>query len=468
MSEKSEKTKVKGELSLRETLCFSGGEMGTNMLFAVMSAYLLVYYTNYAHIDAGMVGTIMLVSKFIDAVSDVAMGYIQERFAKPGAKARPWIKRMVIPYAIAAVIMFSVPELTSTTSQGLYVFLTYNLFCTLYTMIVIPYTSLQALITRNEKDRENTSVLRSIFNTVASTIVNSFTMTFINMAGDTKRSWTIVIACYALISLIAYALCYFNTKERVMEDPSEKKEEKDANQLGLIEGLKLVVKNKYWIICTFNGIFAAAVIALNMGSMYYFMAYVCGKPQAVPVVGFLLSMPMLVLIPLSKPIVAKIGIRSGLMAGLTVMSLGRIIVWVGGSSSLLAIYAGSLLFAVGCSTQWCSYPLLCNTVEYGEWKNGLRQEGLIMSANSFGSKFGSAFGTALCSWVLAWTGYDGAAEVQSASALTGITIVYVILPIVLNVLCIFVLSFYKLEKEYPTILKELDERKKTTQEKSNV
>lgn len=115
----SEKTKVKGELSLRETLCFSGGEMGTNMLFAVMSAYLHVYYTNYAHVDAAMVGTIMLVSKFIDAVSDVAMGYIQERFAKPGAKARPWIKRMVIPYAIAAVIMFSVPELTSTTSQGL-------------------------------------------------------------------------------------------------------------------------------------------------------------------------------------------------------------------------------------------------------------------------------------------------------------------------------------------------------------
>lgn len=458
------KTKGKGELSLRETLCFSGGEMGTNMLFAVMGAYLLVYYTNYAHVDAAMVGTIMLVSKFIDAVSDVAMGYIQERFAKPGAKARPWIKRMVIPYAIAAVIMFTVPEMTSKVSQGIYIFITYNLFCTLYTMIVIPYTSLQALITRNEKDRENTSVLRSIFSTVASTIINSFTMTFIGWAGDTKMSWTIVISCYALISLIAYALCYFNTKERVIDEPLENKEGlQSSSTIGLMEGLKLVIKNKYWVICTFNGIFAAAVIALNMGSMYYFMAYVCGKPQAVPVVGFLMSMPMLVLIPLSKPVVAKLGIRNGLMAGLLVMTIGRIIVWIGGASSQMAIFAGSFLFAVGCCTQWCSYPLLCNTVEYGEWKNGFRQEGLIMSANSFGSKFGSAFGTALCSWVLAWTGYDGAAEVQSASALNGITIVYVFLPIVLNLLCIFVLSFYKLEKEYPTILKELDERKSRAQ-----
>lgn len=460
----SNKAKGKGELSLRETLCFSGGEMGTNMLFAVMGAYLLVYYTNYAHVDAAMVGTIMLVSKFIDAVSDVAMGYIQERFAKPGAKARPWIKRMVIPYAIAAVIMFTVPEMTNKVSQGIYIFITYNLFCTLYTMIVIPYTSLQALITRNEKDRENTSVLRSIFSTVASTIINSFTMTFIGWAGDTKMSWTIVIACYAAISLIAYALCYFNTKERVIDEPAENKEGlQSSSTIGLVEGLKLVFQNKYWIICTFNGIFAAAVIALNMGSMYYFMAYVCGKPQAVPVVGFLMSMPMLVLIPLSKPVVAKLGIRNGLMAGLLVMTLGRIIVWIGGASSQMAIFVGSFMFAVGCCTQWCSYPLLCNTVEYGEWKNGFRQEGLIMSANSFGSKFGSAFGTALCSWVLAWTGYDGTAEVQSASALNGITIVYVLLPIVLNLLCIFVLSFYKLEKEYPTILKELDERKNRTQ-----
>lgn len=451
------KTKTKGELSLRETLCFSGGELGTNMLFAVMSAYLLVYYTNYAHVNPGMVGTIMLVSKVIDAFSDVAMGYIQERFAKPGAKARPWIKRMVIPYAIAAVIMFSVPEMTSTFAQGIYVFLTYNLFCTLYTMIVIPYTSLQALITRNEKDRENTSVLRSIFNTVASTIINSFTMTFIGWAGNTKMSWTIVIGCYSLISLIAYALCYFNTKERVSEEAEGK--EAETNKLGLIDGLKLVVTNKYWIICTLNGICAAAVIALNMGSMFYYLAYVCGEPQSVQLVGFLLSMPMLVLIPLSKPIVAKLGIRNGLMAGLLVMTLGRGIVWLGGSSSLMAIYVGTFVFAMGCSTQWCSYPLLCNTVEYGEWKNGVRQEGLIMSANSFGSKFGSAFGTALCGWVLQWTGFDGAAEIQSATAIAGINVVYVVFPIVLNLICVFVLSFYKLEKEYPRILKELEERR---------
>lgn len=301
-----------------------------------------------------------------------------------------------------------------------------------------------------------TGVLRSVFSTIASTIVNSFTMTFVEAAGNTKQSWLIVIGAYAVIALAVYVLCYKNTTERVVETKSaEGKEEK----LGLKQSLQYVLENKYWWILTINGIVSSAVIALNMGSMFYYLAYVCQKPQSVAVVGMILSMPMLFLIPLSKPIVAKIGMKNGLVAGVLIMALGRVVVGIGGSASLSAIYLGSILFVVGCSTQWCSYPLLCNTVEYGEWKNGHRQEGMIMSANSFGSKCGTAVGTALCGWILQFSGYDGAAQVQSASALTGITVVYVVLPIVLNLFSAVILSFYKLEKEYPTIIKELQERK---------
>lgn len=442
------------KLSWREKISFSSGEIGTNLLFAVMSAYLMVYYTNYANVNPAMVGTIMLISKFLDAISDMLMGFIEERFAKPRAKARPWIKRMVIPYALSAVVLFSVPDFNSSFSTGLYVFITYNLFCTIYTMLVIPYNSLQALITQDIKDREHTGVLRSIFSTIASTIVNSYTMKFVEMTGNNKKSWTIVIGIYAIVALIVYIVCYINTEERVVEGTSKEKEEK----LGFNEGLSYLFKNKYWGILTINGIFGAAVIALNMGSMYYFLAYVCGRPDAVVVVGMILSIPMLFLIPLSQPFVAKIGMKNALVVGGLIMVVGRAIVGLFGSNYALAIYFGSALFSLGCCTQWCSYPLLCNTVEYGEWKNGHRQEGLIMSAQSFGSKCGSAVGTALCGWILSFAGYDGNAEIQKASALNGITIVYVVLPIVLSLLSILILSFYNLEKEYPTILRELEER----------
>ena len=452
-----QKMKATDKLSWLEKISFSGGEMGTNLLFTVMSAYLLVYYTNYAHVNAAIVGTIMFVSKIFDAISDVAMGYVEERFAKPGAKARPWLKRMALPYAISAIILFTVPDFTSTVAQGIYVFITYNLFCTIYTMIVIPYNSLQALITQDKDDRKTTGVLRSIFSTIASTIVNSFTMIFIGWAGNTKLSWTIVIGVYAVIALIVYSLCYVNTTERV--NAEEDQHGQDDKKLGFVESLFNVMKNKYWRILTVNGIFSSAVISLNMGSMFFYLAYVCGKPQSVAIVGMLLSMPMLVLIPLSAPIVAKCGMKNSLVAGVLIMTVGRIIVGVSGESSLMMIYVGTFIFALGCSTQWCSYPLLCYTVEYGQWKTGVRQEGMIMSANSFGSKCGTALGTALCGWVLSWTGYNGAAEVQTASALTGIKIVYVYLPVILNILSAVILSFYKLEKEYSTIVKELEERK---------
>ena len=456
-SEMEQKMKATDKLSWLEKISFSGGEMGTNLLFTVMSAYLLVYYTNYAHVNAAIVGTIMFVSKIFDAISDVAMGYVEERFAKPGAKARPWLKRMALPYVISAIILFTVPDFTSTVAQGIYVFITYNLFCTIYTMIVIPYNSLQALITQDKDDRKTTGVLRSIFSTIASTIVNSFTMIFIGWAGNTKLSWTIVIGVYAVIALIVYSLCYVNTTERV--NAEEDQHGQDDKKLGFVESLFNVMKNKYWRILTVNGIFSSAVISLNMGSMFFYLAYVCGKPQSVAIVGMLLSMPMLVLIPLSAPIVAKCGMKNSLVAGVLIMTVGRIIVGVSGESSLMMIYVGTFIFALGCSTQWCSYPLLCYTVEYGQWKTGVRQEGMIMSANSFGSKCGTALGTALCGWVLAWAGYNGAAEVQTASALTGIKIVYVYLPVILNILSAVILSFYKLEKEYSTIVKELEERK---------
>ena len=326
-------------------------------------------------------------------------------------------------------------------------------------MIVIPYNSLQALITQNEKDREMTGVLRSVFSTIASTIVNSFTMIFIEAAGNTKKSWLIVVSTYAAIALVVYLFCYKNTTERVVQAGTNNQY---SEKLSFRENLKYVIQNKYWWILTINGIISCAVIALNMGSMYYYLAYVCGKPQAVAIVGMILSMPMLFLIPLSKPLVAKIGMKNGLVAGVLIMSLGRVVVGFGGSSSLTAIYIGSIIFSLGCSTQWCSYPLLCNTVEYGEWKNGHRQEGMIMSANSFGSKCGTALGTAICGWILQLSGYNGAVQAQSSSALTGITIVYVVFTccFLKYFLVQFIFKvFYKLEKEYPSIIQELRNRK---------
>lgn len=446
------------KLSWKEKISFSSGDLGIQFLFAVMSSYLLVYYTDYAGVNPGMVATIMFVSKILDAFSDIIMGAVQEKTAKPGAKARPWLGRMFIPYGISAVLLFSVPNFTGAVAQGVYVFITYNLFCTImYTMVAIPYNSLGALITQNDKERETIGLVRAIFTTIVSTIVNSFTMTFINWAGGTKTSWTIVISIYAVISMIAFFLAYKNTEERVVIDKED--EANDSSKIGFMANMKLLFQNKYWLLLTINAVCTNLVIAANSGSMFFYLANVVGNPGAVAICGMLLSMPMLVLIPLSKPLVGKFGKRNMLVAGTFIMAGARVFVWLVGTN-LMLVYFGTFLFSVGCATAWVGGPMLCDTVEYGEWKTGVRQEGFIMSAQSFGQKVGTAIGTALVGWILEWFGYKGMAETQTASAITGITIDYIWLTVIVSVLAaILLLLFYHLDQEYPQIVKDLKKRK---------
>lgn len=451
-----QKTGAMDPLSWREKICYGSGGLGVNLMFTAMSSFLLVYYADYAGINTALVATIMAISKVLDAVSDVAMGFVIERFAAPGKKARPWLKRICIPYAIAGILMFTVPELEGMVAQGLYVFITYNLFCTMYTMLVIPYNSLGALITRNDKEREMISVFMNVFITVASMVVTSFTMNFVKALGNTKQSWTVVLVIYGMISVIAFLLAYANTEERTTAVNGNADE---TNHLPMTKQVKMLFKNKYWAILTMNAVNTNAIIALSSGTLYFFLNWVCGVPQAISVCGMLLSVPMLFLIPASKPVVGRFGKRNSLVVGILLMVTGRILVGFAGSS-LPLIYGGSAVFALGCSTSWVGTPMLFDTIEYGEWKNGVRQDGMIVSAQSFGQKVGTALGNAICGWGLALAGYVGTASEQTDIALAGISVIYIWIPIILMAVNILLMAFYKLDKEYPAIAMDLETRRK--------
>ena len=259
--------------------------------------------------------------------------------------------------------------------------------------------------------------------------------------------------------MLAFFLAYKNTTERVIVDDSNTEREKNAAHLSFQQNMKLLFQNKYWLILTLNAILTNMTIAANSGSLFFYLKNVLGHPEAIVVCGMLLSMPMLVLIPLSKPLVASFGKRNMLAAGTVLMGASRIALYFAGAN-LPLVYGFLFCFSVGCSTAWTAAPMLWDTVEYGEWKTGVRQDGFIMSAQSFGQKVGTAIGTALVGWILAWAGYNGAAETQSASALMGITIDYVWLTVIFSALGVILLcGFYHLDREYPKIVEELQERK---------
>lgn len=142
------------KLSFLERFAYGIGDYAGNLVYSAISAFLLVYYTNVIGASAAAAASIIAISKFLDGISDLAMGYIVDHTHSKWGKARPWIARLCIPLAVCTVLMFSVPSAFAGKVQIAYMFLTYNLVSTIfYTGINVPYATMQGLMTMNQYER---------------------------------------------------------------------------------------------------------------------------------------------------------------------------------------------------------------------------------------------------------------------------------------------------------------------------
>ena len=165
-----------------ERFAYGCGDFGCNIIYTAMSAFLLFYYTDYAGVSAMAVGTIMMISRVFDGISDIIMGVIVDRTHSRFGKARPWILRMCIPFAISGVLMFSVPASWASTPKLVYVFITYNLVSTvIYTAINVPYSALNALMTQDPYERSVLSIFRNLLATAGTLTINTFTLPLVRI-----------------------------------------------------------------------------------------------------------------------------------------------------------------------------------------------------------------------------------------------------------------------------------------------
>lgn len=150
----------------------------------MIATLLTLFYTDYAGVSVATVGLVMLILHFFDGGSDVVMGFIVDRTHSKWGQSRPWILWMSLPYALSAILLFSVPH-TNATIQFLYIFVTYN-FCTTvcYTAINLPYGSLSAMMTRGSKERDLLSVFRMGLSPMGRIIAVTCTMPLIKLFGD--------------------------------------------------------------------------------------------------------------------------------------------------------------------------------------------------------------------------------------------------------------------------------------------
>ena len=393
-----------------------------------------------------------------------------------------WILRLVIPYAIGTVLLFAVPTGWTQTAKLIYIFFSYNLaFTVLFTGINLPYATLTALMTQNQYERSVLSIFRMILATTGTLIITNLTLPLVQAFGNNASAWTKAFAVFGVLAvpvveffgngahawtytfivfgileIITFMITFLGTKERVGNDLESKKE-----NLPVKDGFKALVKNKYWFMATLNLILIFIAQGVNGSAEVYYTKNVLGNSNLIGTFSVALQVTQIICMLFIAIFVKKYGKRNVLMAGAAIMIIGYGIMAVAGTSVPVLIIGCAARGIGNAGISACMFAMVTDTIEYGEWKTGVRTEGLINSAASFGQKLGNGLSTVLLGVILNIGGYVGSAKVQTSGALAAIKAGYIYVPIILTVIQIVVLYFYHLDKEYEGILADLNGRKAT-------
>ena len=445
-----------------ERVSYGLGDFGCNIIYTAMSAFLLFYYTDYAGVSAFAVGAIMMISRVFDGISDLIMGVIVDRTKSRFGKARPWLLRMCVPFAIAGVLLFSVPSTWSDTPKLIYVFITYNLVSTvIYTAINVPYSALNALMTQDPYERSVLSIFRNLLATAGTLTINTFTLPLVEFFGDNPAAWTKTFMVFGVVAIIAFMINFLGTKERVVSvSDMQNGEHKDVP---FIAGVKALFVNKYWILMTLMLALFFLMYAINGGSTVYYAKDILGDKDLVATINGIFNVVQILGMFFIAMLVKKYGKRNIFALGLVLDIVGILFLHYL-HSEMWMIVVSSLIRGIGnaCggATMWA---MVSDTIDYGEWKTGYRTEGLVNSACSFGWKIGNGLGSALLGLILEIGGYVGTAAVQSAEALEAIEFSFIWVPVMVYVSGLVIMFFFKLDKEFPQIIKDLENRKKQAQ-----
>ena len=432
------------------------GQMPLNIMSGLVGQ-LTYFYTEKVGLAAGMVATMLLVAKIIDAFSDLLMGKIVDAGKSTKGKCRPWFIRMAIPAFVMIVLLSTVPKNAGSGIQAAYVLIT-NILITavVYTAVAIPYGALMAMRTESSEERGKMGIFRAAFGYIAGMIIAILLIPITNMLGGTQSAWIKVAVIFGLISVLSLLLLYKVSKENVQI--VEKSEDEDVQ---FAEGLKILFKNKYWVIMLILQFLMNISYGLSTSGGTYYAKYILGNDNIIALLGAVGLIPTFLGFILTGPMTSKLGMTKTCMVS-CVMGAVACLVRVFTPYSLATCIAGGVV------TTFANIPLMClfgamvnNCVEYNDYKFGKRIVGMTNSANSFGGKIGSGIGASLIGWLLAAAGYKAALEVQPASVDTAIFVFGIYIPLALFVIMFILLKKYDLEKRYPEIVAELQKRKET-------
>jgi len=436
------------KLSFMESLSYGFTGFGTNILANMIASFVTFYYTNSVGVAAAVVGTMILLSKLLDGVSDFIMGVIIEKTHTKWGQAKPWLVIGTIPMAISMILLFSSmillfscpPSLGDSGKVG-WMYFSY-IFCNVicYTVVLMSMSSMLVLMTGSTEARTKASAFNQILGSISLIFVSMFTEKFASAYG-----WFMISTVYAVIAVASMVFALFFCKERhhLIRDSEEKEAKikaeleakKEKGSLG--RDIKDLVSTKYFwsLIIVTLGKFLATGAAT--GVAIYFFTDVVGNSAIFGIITMVWFIPpMLVNLGITS-LVRKVGGYHKILAiGFFMQTVGWLLEAYAPNMPLL--YLGALLVGIGGSNMTLIFPMIGDVVAYGELKYGRALTGLTNSGYSIGNKLGMGLGGAMVGWILSFTGYQGGAAVQTATALSGVRFIFGVIPAAVTLLAAIV------------------------------
>ena len=399
------------------------GPAGALLLNAVLATYLNVYYTDVLNLTplwGGMFLTIFpIVSKVIDAVTNIVMGQVIDRTRTRQGKARPWLLLSAFLVPLTGILLFIVPE-GSDTVKAIWVMISYNLFYSFaYTIFNMSHNLMVPLSTRDGTARGGLSVFNQITTIMMSGILVAlvFPMVIMPMIGVDKSKWIGLMAILSIIALPLTLLEYYFTKERVTEESAQAEEKKD--QLSFGQQIKILFTDKYMaLMYVYFLVYTIGTTLKNLGLVYY-CNYVLGTYNdgiTQMLVSTLGGIPMGIGIFAVWPLAKKFGKRNVTMVGFIIYAVGSLICWLF-PTSLYVVLAGQFIKNIGGLP--CAYvfmALFADCLDHLEWKKNIRMDGAAMSIYNIIAVAMVGIMTGVFNWLLANAGYIAPIAAESAEA----------------------------------------------------
>ena len=449
MSQNKEKTYLKWY----NKIGYGSGDIAGNVVYALLSAFVMIFLTDTVGMNAGVVGTLIAVSKLFDGVSDIFFGSLIDKTHSRMGKARPWMFYGYFGCAICLVAIFCIPAGSGAAVQYAWFFIAYTLLnAGFYTANNIAYSALTALITKNNHERVQMGSIRFMFAFGTSMLIQTITVGLVAHFGGGAAAWRTVAIIYAIVGIISNTLSVMSVRELSPEELAEGEEvqeQADAEEkYNLVDAFKLLIQNKYYLmICASYILMQIYTATLNMG--IYYMTYVLKNANLLGVFSWAINIPMIIGLLFTPTLVAKFGGMYKLnLMGYTLGTIGRLgVVIAGYLGSVPLMLACTAVAAIGMSPlQGDMNALIATCSEYTFLTHGKRVDGTMYSCTSLGTKLGGGIGTALAGWLLAFSGYVGGAAQQSASTMNMLHIMYLWMPMIFNLLITLILTRLNVEK----------------------